>query len=357
MIKEWKFPSTRYQGSKRKLIPWIYENVKNIQFESVVDLFGGSGIVCYLFKKMEKRVTYNDYLKFNSLIGKAIIENSSVRLSDEDIGFILGNGEAGHGRFIYNTFKGIYFTDDENSWLDLVNHNIVNLCKKYSGQILEYKRAIAYYALFQSCMVKRPFNLFHRNNLSIRTADVERRFGNKTTWDKPFEIFFRKFANEANSLVFSNGKRNRAKNEDAFQINEVDYDLVYIDPPYFSKDRSPVECDYSRMYHFLEGIANYDTWNDLIDYKSLNLHFKENGYRWPEKNKVLDKFEQLFSMLSKSIIILSYKSPGIPKEEELTSIMRKYKQNVQVYRLPYRYALRKAEEELSQNFELLIIGR
>ena len=46
MIKEWKFPSTRYQGSKRKLLPWIYENVKDIQFESVVDLFGGSGIVC-----------------------------------------------------------------------------------------------------------------------------------------------------------------------------------------------------------------------------------------------------------------------------------------------------------------------
>ena len=80
--------------------------------------------------------------------------------------------------------------------------------------------------------------------------------------------------------------------------------MVYIDPPYFSKDRSPVECDYSRMYHFLEGIANYDIWNDLIDYRSLNLHLKENGYGWPEKTKVVDKFEQLFSMLSESIIIL-----------------------------------------------------
>ena len=87
MIKEWIFPSTRYQGSKRKLLPWIYENVRDIQFESVLDLFGGSGIVCYMFKKMEKRVTYNDYLKFNFLRGKAIIENSSVRLSDEDIKF------------------------------------------------------------------------------------------------------------------------------------------------------------------------------------------------------------------------------------------------------------------------------
>ncbi len=356
MINELNLPSTRYQGSKRKLIPWIYENVKDIQFDSVLDLFGGSGVVCYMFKKMEKRVTYNDYLKFNCLIGKAIIENSSVRLSDEDIGFILGNSEADHGRFIYNTFRGIYYTDDENSWLDLVNHNIVDLCKKYSGQILEYKKAVAYYALFQSCMVKRPFNLFHRNNLNIRTANVRRRFGNKTTWDTTFEIFFRRFVNEANSLVFSNGKRNVVKNEDAFLINEVIYDLIYIDPPYFSKDRSPIECDYSRMYHFLEGIANYDIWDSLIDYKSLNLHFKENGYRWPEKNKVVDALEQLFSKLSKSIIVLSYKSPAIPNEEELIALMGKYKQNVQVHRLPYSYALRKSNDNQSQNFELLIIG-
>jgi hypothetical protein len=45
----------------------------------------------------------------------------------------------------------------------------------------EYKRAIAYSALCQACLAKRPYNLFHRANLYMRTQDVERSFGNKTT--------------------------------------------------------------------------------------------------------------------------------------------------------------------------------
>jgi len=35
------FPSTRYQGSKRQLAEWIWENVAYLPFESVLDVFGG----------------------------------------------------------------------------------------------------------------------------------------------------------------------------------------------------------------------------------------------------------------------------------------------------------------------------
>jgi adenine-specific DNA methylase len=356
MIKEWIFPSTRYQGSKRKLLPWIYENVRDIQFESVLDLFGGSGIVCYMFKKMGKRVTYNDYLKFNCLIGKALIENSSVTLSEKDLEFILDFKETTNN-FIQKTFSGVYYTDEENVWIDNVIQNIHSLKSIYSSPILENKIAISYYALFQSCMIKRPFNLFHRNNLKLRTADVERKFGNKTTWEKPFEVFFRKFIGEINNLVFSNGKENKAIKENAFKIQQTDFDLIYMDPPYFSKDRSPVECDYSRMYHFLEGMANYNVWHELIDYDSVNLRFKENGYAWKEKKYLIDKFEQIFSEFRNSTIVLSYKSPGIPTENELISGLKKYKKNVQVHKVPYKYALNKSNGKPNVNIELLIIGR
>ncbi len=52
---------------------------------------------------------------------------------------------------------------------------------------MKIKKAMFLWALFQSCISKRPYNLFHRKNLYVRTADVKRNFGNKTTWDKPFE--------------------------------------------------------------------------------------------------------------------------------------------------------------------------
>lgn len=357
LLKGWRIPSTRYQGSKRKLVPWIHSNVQNLNFRSALDIFGGTAVVSYLFKCMGKCVTYNDYLKSNYYIGKAFVENSAVRLTEADVEYLLSFRESPSRTFVSNTFRGKYYTDAENFWIDCMMASIERLNEIYSGQVLQYKVALAYYALFQSCLVKRPFNLFHRNNLYLRTNEVARSFGNKTTWDKPFESLFKKFVNEINGFVFSNGEHNTATNLDGFLLDDMRCDLVYIDPPYFSRDRSLVECDYGRMYHFLEGLANYDIWDDLIDYKSLNLHFKDNGYRWPEKNSVLDRFDKLLGKLSRSIIVLSYKSPGIPTEEELVSIMRKHKRDVQVNRLPYQYALRKSREEKSQDFELLIIGQ
>ncbi len=39
------FPTTRYQGSKRKILPWIYDCIKDLEFDTVLDAFGGSGMV------------------------------------------------------------------------------------------------------------------------------------------------------------------------------------------------------------------------------------------------------------------------------------------------------------------------
>jgi adenine-specific DNA-methyltransferase len=72
--------------------------------------------------------------------------------------------------------------------------------------------------------VKRPFNLFHRKNLYLRFANVERSFGNKASWDTPFPVLFRKFVNEVNALVYDNGLDNRALNRDIFDVKGT-YDL------------------------------------------------------------------------------------------------------------------------------------
>lgn len=82
-------PSTRYQGSKYKIIKWIDYYTKDLKFNSVLDAFGGTGCVGYMFKKNGKQVFYNDSLKFNYYVGLAIIENSKIILNDDDVDFIL----------------------------------------------------------------------------------------------------------------------------------------------------------------------------------------------------------------------------------------------------------------------------
>ena len=82
-------PTTRYQGSKRKILPWVYDCIKDMEFNSVLDAFGGSGMVSCLFKHMGKRVTYNDMFRFNYFIGESIIENNNVKLTDADVNYLL----------------------------------------------------------------------------------------------------------------------------------------------------------------------------------------------------------------------------------------------------------------------------
>ncbi len=44
------FPKTRYYGSKRRLLDWIYHALKDLPFNSVLDGFGGTASVSLLFK-------------------------------------------------------------------------------------------------------------------------------------------------------------------------------------------------------------------------------------------------------------------------------------------------------------------
>ena len=337
------FPSTRFQGSKLKIVDWIWDAIKNLKFDSCLDAFGGTGSVGYFLKTKGKKVTYNDILKFNWYFGLALIENELVKLTQREINFLVTSHEGvKYPTFVFDNFKDIYFTDDENRWIDMVVTNI---------ELLDniYKKAIAYFALCQACIIKRPFNLFHRKNLYIRFSEVERNFGNKATWDKPFEIHFRNFVEEANQAVCCNNQKNKALNLDAFSLNNK-FDLVYIDTPYISK--RGVGVDYFSFYHFLEGLVNYHAWSEMIDYCSKHRRLKGNGSVWIDKKQIYLAFDRLFNKFKESILIVSYRSDGIPTIAELKDIMKKYKQHVdESKRTNYKYVLSNNQSE-----EVLPIG-
>ena len=123
-----------------------------------------------------KSVTYNDLLRFNYQFGLALIENSSVLIRPEDSEWALQrHSHINYPSFVQNTFQDIYFTDAENRWIDQTIHNIAAVTDPY-------RRALLFFALAQACLVKRPYNLFHRKNLYLRFAKVERSFGNKASW-------------------------------------------------------------------------------------------------------------------------------------------------------------------------------
>ena len=339
-----QFPSTRYQGSKAKLAAWIWEQIADLDFTTCLDAFGGTGVVAYRLKQAGKAVTYNDLLRFNYQFGLALVENSTVRLSPEEIDWLLSaHKEINYPRFVQETFSDIYFTDDENVWVDQTITNIRQLTDPY-------KSALAFFALCQACIIKRPYNLFHRKNLYIRFAEVERSFGNKTTWDTSFEYWFRTFAEEANRAVFDNGQPNRALNSDALNA-PGDYDLVYIDPPYISDQG--VGVDYLEFYHFLEGLTMYDKWDQFIDPNTKHRHLKRHPSEWANKQLICSTFERVFQRFQNSVLVVSYRSDGIPSEAELATLLQKYKRSVRIEHYgQYKYAL----STNSDSKEILLIG-
>ena len=145
---------------------------KNFKLWYCIRCFWRNWFSIIYVKQNGKQVIYNDILKFNHAIGKALIENNHTILNDDDIEFILTKRNIVYPTFIEDNFNGIFYLDEENKWLDMVIKNIKDISN-------EYKQSIALFALFQSCIIKRPYNLFHRSNLHIRTQDVERSFGNK----------------------------------------------------------------------------------------------------------------------------------------------------------------------------------
>lgn len=337
-------PATRYQGSKRRSADWILERLGDLEFHTVLDAFSGTGSVAYAFKRAGNAVTCNDVLAFNEQIGLALIENSAVRLTSDEIEamFVPTMGYA-YDDLIARTFEGVYFIAEENRWLDVVAQNLMKVTCRF-------RRALGLFALYQAALAKRPYNLFHRRNLTMRTKDVPRTFGNKTTWDRPFSIHFRRAAEQANAAVFDNGQRCRAMVGDVLDVDGT-FDLVYLDPPYMG--RKGVGVDYQHYYHFLEGLTDYSNWPPRIDRESPHKRMHRVPSPWTTRSEIHQAIRRVFERFSHSILAISYRSDGDPSIDELADMLRRVKGRVTCHtRSPASYALSKSRTTC----EVLLVG-
>ncbi len=339
------FPSTRYQGSKRKIAQRIVSELSGLDYVRVLDAFGGTAAVSYAFKIAGKHVTYNDALRFNQQVGLALIENDDVTLNDKTTANI-GERRSGvnYGLVIQENFGDIYYTDEENRWLDVAVGNIRSIKN-------QFVQALAWFSLFQSAMSKRPYNLFHRRNLYMRMSNVERSFGNKKTWDRSFEDHFQNFARLASAAVVDGGNNCVSRNQDAMDFDPSAMDLVYIDPPYVSAGGTGV--DYHGFYHFLEGMMHYDDWPGMIDRTSKHHRLLTDNNGWCSDKTNENMFRLIFERYASCILAVSYRSDGIPTIEDLVTLLKRYKKSVRVIDISAnQYAL----SNRKHTREMLIVG-
>ena len=313
-----KYPSTRFMGSKSKLLSEIWSVASRFNVETVVDLFSGSGIVGYMFKTKGKRVISNDYMMMSATFTKAMVENNEVTLPLEEARELLINKkESDH--FVSKTFKGLYFSDEENELIDTLRTNI-------SAIQDQYKRAIAMTALIRACTKKRPRGIF--------TYTGQRYDDGRKDLKKSIGEHFIEAVASVNEAIFNNGKQNKSICGDAMNLYVKDPDLIYLDPPYYT----PLsDNEYVRRYHFVEGLAR--DWQGVeIQLNTKTKKFKSYPTPFSTKQGARGAFDQLFNKFQNSILVVSYSSNSLPSKDEMISLMLKYKKNVKVIPIDHKYS-------------------
>jgi len=333
------YPPTRFMGSKSKLLSEIWSVVSQFNVNTVVDLFSGSGVVGYMLKAQGKAVISNDYMAMSATFTKAMVENNSVTLPLEEAkNLLIAHKESDH--FVADTFKGLYYSDEENDLIDTLRTNIAAIKD-------QYKQAIAMTALIRACIKKRPRGIF--------TYTGHRYDDGRQDLKKSLSQQFLEAVEAVNKAVFDNGKINLSKHGDAMDLKVENADLVYIDPPYYS----PLsDNEYVRRYHFVEGLAR--DWKGVeIQEHTQTKKFKSYPTPFSTRKGAADAFDKLFKKFANSILVVSYSSNSQPTQDEMVAIMAKYKEHVEVIPIDYKYSFgNQSEAKTHRNSvqEYLFVG-
>ena len=338
---DYKFPEPQYLGAKYIHRGWIARHVCD-DVETVLDAFSGSQSIAYTFKQLDKKVLTNDFLNFNSQIGKALVENGGERLDADDVELLFSNNSNPEEYDLMESlFSNLFFTPDEAAFIDSFRSNVRFLSNTY-------KQSLALTVMCRSMTRKVTMGHFAHTQALVYAADPSRVKRNRSL-ARPLKDIFMDLLPEYNSAIFDNGKENRSYNENILDllqhVNGVD--LVYFDPPYCNS-----HADYQSFYHLLETFVEY--WKDK---RFVNGTKRYEPKRYSGFDKVSDAVDNLKLMfeLSNDITtwLVSYNDRSYPDMETMVSLIEPYR-NVRVERKTYS-AGRGGKGSVAGSSELLLI--
>ena len=111
--------STRFQGSKRRILGWLLQSLTaHLQHPGrVLDGFSGSGVVSYGFASMGWKVTAVDRLwsSYATVLG---FTGGGASVTKDTTEAIIEHGLAYEGGPIFSTYQDTFFFDNEMRWLE-----------------------------------------------------------------------------------------------------------------------------------------------------------------------------------------------------------------------------------------------
>lgn len=328
-----KINNRRYLGNKYKLIPFIKRVVENEceNVNTVADIFAGTGAVASAFT--DKKLITNDIMYSNFICHVAWFSNEEYS-EDKIINLITGYNKllVIEDNYMSNNFSNTYFSPDDCRKIGYIRQDIEDKYK--AGEINERERALLITSL-----------LYAMDKIANTCGHYDA-YRQGARFEKHLELY----VPEPDSTLSEN---NVCYNMDTNKlVSEIEADLVYIDPPYNSRQY----CD---AYHLLENVAR---WNKPEVYgvaKKMDRTDLKSDYC---TSKATASFENLINSIHAKYILLSYnnmadkgndRSNAKISDDDIMRILRK-KGEVKVFAEDYK-AFSTGKSDIKTNQERLFL--
>jgi len=304
----------RYIGGKSLLINAITDSIPaHIPKRSFCDIFAGTGVVGAAAFAQFESVTFNDLLHSNEVIykgffGKGTFSQSKLEEFRNEMS-IRSYKPLKHNYFSSN-FSGKYFSERSAKAIGMIRETIeVN---SYGFNQREKFIALAS-LLYSSDRIANTVGHYEAYRKSVKDF-------------KEFEFRLISPSRDFKAEIHRKDANLLAK--------EIKFDVVYIDPPYNSRQ-------YSRFYHVLETLTKWD--KPVLEGIALKPP-TENVSEYCKVGAV-DAFEDLISSLETRLIIVSYNNTYSSKSsssrnkislEEIKSIL-KAKGKTRTKKIPHKH--------------------
>ncbi len=274
----------RYLGSKNKLLGFIEKIIEEncSEYNSFLDIFGGTGVVANAFNKENKKIYVNDILKSNYCSYKAWFSNEEFDSKKiENIIYKYNAIDDVKDNYFSENFGNKYFSMEDSKKIGMIREDIETKFK--NKEINDREKSILITSLLYSA--DRIANTVGHYDAYIKKDKINNCF-------KMIPLNIKEDNRNIGNEIYNMDCNELAK--------KIKADIVYIDPPYNSRQ-------YSDAYHLLENLAEWKKPEVFGVARKMDRTGLKSEYCTIKATKV---FKDLVDNLEAKYILVSYNNMG-----------------------------------------------
>jgi adenine-specific DNA-methyltransferase len=325
-----KTEGIKYAGSKRKLLPQIFDVVKGLGGKSFLDGFSGTTRVAQAFAKSGYAVTANDISYWSECFGKCYLQSEKEDSYYQEIIDILNSLEGEDG-FLTENYGGDESRDEKKPFL-----------KKNTRKADAIRRWIS------ELKVDEKDKAVLLTSLILALDSVDSTLGH-------YAAYISKWPKRAYNDLFlrlpfreKTKEKHRVTRKDIFDLlsENTIYDIAYFDPPYGSNNEKmpPSRIRYASYYHIWTSIVKNDNpkvfgkANRREDTRDLIAGSVFEEFRKNEAGNyiAMEAIRKMIQQTKAKYILLSYSSGGRATKEELNDIIHSAGELEKVLEIDYK---------------------